>query len=238
MNNSIRTFRAASTEEAVSQIRREMGVDAIVLEVKQVTARGLFGWLSSRRQVEVTASMPAATQRSQRSLAGQSRTVTPTTAGTIASAAVRAATVSATNFVETAPKPPEARSPSSPAADGNALESSRGSMCSSERRNRQAIDALAELAPLAPPPPLLPELNFTRDRIAGAVTGASPELATPQTIEQRLDALQQMIADSIYFLSRDATLAGIVPIYQHLHRSVSFRLIPSHSAAWCRVTAT
>lgn len=208
MNNSIRTFRAASTEEAVSQIRREMGVDAVVLEVKQVTSRGLFGWLSSRRQVEVTASMPAASQRSQRSSASQSRTVTPTTAGTIASAAVRAATVSATSAAETPPKSPEARSPSNPVADGIALENSRGSMCLAERRNQLAIEAGAQLAQLAPPPPLLPELNFARDRMVSAITGTSPELATPQTIEQRLDALQQMIAD----LGRRAPSRSLVEI--------------------------
>lgn len=194
MNNSIRTFRAASTDEAVSQIRREMGVEAIVLEVKQVSARGLFGWLSSRREVEVTASMPAASQRSQRSSIGQARAITPTTTGTIASAAVRPAALSA-SITPATPKPLECQTPVSPVADDTSIENSRGSMSLAERRNRLAIEAGAQVADLAPPPPLLPELNFPRDFQSSVMTVASSESATPQTIEQRLDALQQMIAD-------------------------------------------
>lgn len=208
MNNSIRTFRAASTEEAVSQIRREMGVDAVVLEVKEVTSRGLFGWLSSRRQVEVTASMPAASQRSPRSSASQSRTVAATTAGTIASAAARSATVSVNSATNAPAKSPEVRSLSSERTDGVTLENSRGSMCLAERRNQQAIEAGAKLAQPGPTPSMLPELKFTSDRLASVINTNSPELPTPQTIEQRLDALQQMIAD----LGRRAPSRSLVEI--------------------------
>ncbi|MBS0203557.1 MAG: flagellar biosynthesis protein FlhF [Planctomycetes bacterium] len=57
MNTTIRTFRAAAADEAIAQVRREMGLDAVVLEVKQVTVRG---WFSSKTEFEVQATRAAA----------------------------------------------------------------------------------------------------------------------------------------------------------------------------------
>jgi flagellar biosynthesis GTPase FlhF len=48
MSNTIRTFRAATTDEALAQVRREMGLDAVIVEVKQVAKTGLFSWLSAK----------------------------------------------------------------------------------------------------------------------------------------------------------------------------------------------
>ncbi len=49
----IRTFRAASLQDALAEIRRQMGNDASVLHTRQVR-EGWMGWLG-RTSVEVTA---------------------------------------------------------------------------------------------------------------------------------------------------------------------------------------
>jgi flagellar biosynthesis protein FlhF len=48
----IRTFRAASMQEALALVRREMGLEAVVLQTREVTRRRL---LRRRQEVEVTA---------------------------------------------------------------------------------------------------------------------------------------------------------------------------------------
>lgn len=50
----IRRYVAASLPAAVAQVRKELGTDAVILEVRRVRAPGLKGWFSARR-VEVTA---------------------------------------------------------------------------------------------------------------------------------------------------------------------------------------
>ena len=51
----IRTFRAASLQDALDQIRHQMGPDASVLHTRQVRD-GWMGWLG-RTYVEVTAGL-------------------------------------------------------------------------------------------------------------------------------------------------------------------------------------
>ncbi len=51
----IRTFRAASLQDALEQIRQQMGPDASVLHTRQVRD-GWMGWLG-RTYVEVTAGL-------------------------------------------------------------------------------------------------------------------------------------------------------------------------------------
>jgi flagellar biosynthesis protein FlhF len=51
----IRTFRASSLQDALEQIRSQMGPDASVLHTRQVRD-GLMGWLG-RTYVEVTAGL-------------------------------------------------------------------------------------------------------------------------------------------------------------------------------------
>jgi len=79
MNQNIHTFRAATASEALNRIRKELGDDAEVVEIRQVAQRGLFAWLTARTQVEVTASVVARP--------GKPRRIQPTD-GTIAAAHV------------------------------------------------------------------------------------------------------------------------------------------------------
>lgn len=52
----IRTYRAATMQEALNQVRDELGPDAAVLHTRTVRNSRLLGWLPGGRQVEVTAS--------------------------------------------------------------------------------------------------------------------------------------------------------------------------------------
>lgn len=55
----IQTFRASSMPEALDLIRSSLGPDATLLTTKEVRAPGVLGWLSSAREIEVTASVAA-----------------------------------------------------------------------------------------------------------------------------------------------------------------------------------
>ena len=104
MSDNIRSFRAASVEDALAQIRREMGHEAVVVETKQLTKRGLFSWFATQAEVEVTASVARSSRRSSRSSSFQSLSspplqqvtvsrplvIQPTTQGTVAAAAAQA----------------------------------------------------------------------------------------------------------------------------------------------------
>ncbi|MFY9187838.1 MAG: flagellar biosynthesis protein FlhF [bacterium] len=52
----IRRYVAPCLEEAVDRVKRELGRDAIILEVRRVRAPGFWGWLK-RRRIEVTAAV-------------------------------------------------------------------------------------------------------------------------------------------------------------------------------------
>ncbi len=52
---SAKTYRAGTLKEALAQVRRDLGGDAVILNTREVRRRRLFG-LGPREQVEVTAS--------------------------------------------------------------------------------------------------------------------------------------------------------------------------------------
>ena len=49
-----RTYRAATMKEALAQVRRDLGGDAVILNTREVRGRRLFG-LGRRERIEVTA---------------------------------------------------------------------------------------------------------------------------------------------------------------------------------------
>lgn len=51
----VRTFRAASMQEALDAVRRELGPDAVILQTRELRQPLLFRWRSAGNQVEVTA---------------------------------------------------------------------------------------------------------------------------------------------------------------------------------------
>ena len=157
MSHPIRTFRAATAEDALAQMRRELGVDAVVVEVKQVSAGGLFGWFSSRQTFEVTASRPANPQRSAKPTA-QVRQSGPTTQGTIAAAAAKVST------------PAEINQPTNP---------------QNEVVLKPTMPTRSKLDGLAPPPPLLTEPTFQVDRVeqgSPAQNPNTPHFETPRQL--------------------------------------------------------
>ncbi|NLG85988.1 MAG: flagellar biosynthesis protein FlhF [Firmicutes bacterium] len=52
----IRRYVAFSMEEAVDRVKRELGRDAVILEVRRIRAPGVRGWFK-RRRIEVTAAV-------------------------------------------------------------------------------------------------------------------------------------------------------------------------------------
>jgi flagellar biosynthesis protein FlhF len=52
----LRTYRAATMYEALTLVRRELGMDAAVLHTREVRGRGFLGLWPGRREIEVTAS--------------------------------------------------------------------------------------------------------------------------------------------------------------------------------------
>ncbi len=52
----IRRYVASTLEEAVDRVKRDLGRDAIILEVRRIRAPGFWGWLK-RRRIEVTAAV-------------------------------------------------------------------------------------------------------------------------------------------------------------------------------------
>ena len=186
MSNPIRTFRAATADEAVAQVRREMGLDAVIVEVKQVMKKSLFGWLSTKHHVEVKAQRPAAIVRNR---------------STVAAAAAKLANASESVAQD----------------DKDAADSVR-------TPETFVTTPAPQLSELAPPPSLLPveknshvnRIQFADRRDANKTAKPAPsrvrslselDVTSPASIEKRLDALQQMIAD----LGRRST-RGLVDI--------------------------
>src|SRR5262245_49624706 len=52
----IKTFRAASMQEALRLVRRELGPDAAVLRTREVRSGGMLGLLTGERGIEIEAS--------------------------------------------------------------------------------------------------------------------------------------------------------------------------------------
>jgi len=55
--NDVRTYRAASMQEALDIVRREMGGDAVILHTRQFAQRRLLPWKKPVEQVEITAGL-------------------------------------------------------------------------------------------------------------------------------------------------------------------------------------
>lgn len=89
VKNAVQTFRAGSEAEAIALVQREMGPDATVLEVRRLPRRGLISWISSRQEVEVTATA-AVRAAVQETVIEQPRSRLPSNSGTIAAAAMAA----------------------------------------------------------------------------------------------------------------------------------------------------
>lgn len=210
MSNTVRTFRAATADEALAQVRREMGLDAVIVEVKQVAKTGLFSWLSAKPQVEVKAQRSTIVPRA-RLIAEMSKVAVPIDTLTVAAAAaVKRASVVETIKLE----------------QGIARSFDRTPSLDEER------PSTPQLEELAPPPSLIPHVQTpvnrvslaeqrsatagadlkTKSRSASATPGrtlpvSDLDVTSAVSIEKRLDALQQMITD----LSRRST-RGLVEI--------------------------
>src|SRR6185369_9871852 len=53
----VRTYRAATMQEALAMVRRDLGPSAAVLHTREVGTGGLLKWFPSLRRIEVTAAL-------------------------------------------------------------------------------------------------------------------------------------------------------------------------------------
>jgi flagellar biosynthesis protein FlhF len=241
MSNTLRTFLAPTADEALAQVRREMGLDADVVEVREVPIRGLFAWLSSRKQFEVKARKNSGTvasrQQSTPAARLQPRSSVPTNQGTVAAAANRkpgsssslpvvpAATTEKSSTNDLAPPPPllPEQDATRNLAGTAPVNTVAGSAVTSNRipvgRLPASPDRTVPSSPVAAAKPIPTAaawqslgidiargMQSARDTVAGLQVDSNPPPV--QTIEQRLDALQQMIAD----LGRRTEARGMVDI--------------------------
>ncbi len=215
MSDNIRSFRAASVTDALAQIRREMGHEAVVVETKQLAQRGLFSWFGAQSEVQVTASVGTSNHRSsksQRSAGSQPLVMQPTTQGTVAAAAAQARRSATTpTLPPLAQASPERSRPvvEQPQIDrltsfhraGNAPRVAKPSEldCRSTRgalptRLNDRIGLTQVVQPLA--------------QVGTQVRDEKSEAVSPSDIEQRLDSLHKMIAE----LGRQTRPRGLVEI--------------------------
>jgi flagellar biosynthesis protein FlhF len=178
MPDNIRTFKAATVEDALAQIRREMGHDAVVVETKQIARRSLLPWCTSRQEFEVTAAQKSEKRRS-RSKRRSSETQTSATTT------------------------PNSRPIAVTLADlRRAAETAGESRATTASATKDLVDRIASSASQESITPEPSPSNLS-DVLLGTVT---PTAASD--IEQRLESLQQMIAE----LGRRTRPRGLVEI--------------------------
>ncbi len=215
MNQTIRTFRAATADEALAQVRREMGLAAEVLDVKRVSSGGLFGWLSSRQEFEVRAVQPATSRQTPRSATQQSRNLVASNAGTIAAAAA----LKLANAGGISAQPPMKPRASKPSAAVSVEASVSDSATDSNQSHTRTIARKPDRAgrsrsDLAPPPPLLPETEPPRNGLA-LHSEVSPASASPEPAPaSRAQA------------SRDSSAAASDETWQNLAKEVARGMLP------------
>ena len=78
--NEVRTFKAATMQQALNLVRQELGAEAVILHTRQVAQRRFLPWKKLDEQVEITAGLgvnirhPAGRLRLQRRSAASART--------------------------------------------------------------------------------------------------------------------------------------------------------------------
>ena len=214
MHENIRTFKAATVEDALAQIRREMGFDAIVVETKQIERRSLLPWVGSRHEVEVKAARVPAQRRTQaerqssdtRTLVAQSTThkILAETKARTRPVAASARSINSTTASITIELPSSRSLVSSNLAPPPELLDQP-----TPSRNRITTNELPPVEPLGITPRIdLPTRREPRPPISIHNPAVAEKQTAPSDIEQRLDSLQQMIAE----LGRRTRPRGLIEI--------------------------
>ena len=55
--NDIKTFRAATMQEALELVRVDMGSEAVILHTRQIARRRILPWKKPKEEVEITAGL-------------------------------------------------------------------------------------------------------------------------------------------------------------------------------------
>lgn len=205
MTADVRTFKAASMQEALEIVRREMGADAVILHTRQLEKRRLFPWPAARQEVEITAGLGVNVSP-----------LAPRPASTIAAKATAGAAAAGEATEELAPPPPllAPRGPGQhsvtpprwsphdviidapPAARRAVAAPTPAKPSGPPRETRQA----APSTPAQPPQALTIAARARLQASAPAEPAAAPTPsrsgnAETAALHQRLDALQRMILE-------------------------------------------
>lgn len=168
----VRTFRAASIAEAMHQVRREMGEDAVIVHTRSIAHRRLLPFLKAKSEVEITASVGVS-----RSLRTRVVSATADGAGT-----TRAAT-GTTTLLE--PANSDDSRILSPQQLAERLEREVLG-----RLDRSVSDSGIELSPNLERLMTSPRSSKASPSSASAKTSA---IVVPKELDQRLDSIQRML---------------------------------------------
>jgi flagellar biosynthesis protein FlhF len=203
MTTDVRTFTAASMQQALDIVRQEMGPDAVILHTRQIEKRRLWPWLKSRQQVEITAGAGV----NVRPVLPQAQS--PSTG----SAAISALPRRFLNADELAPPPPllKTDSKSSAPAKGTAQPPrSTPPAAAATPRSLARGPVPARPETLTPRTSVKPSFPSTPQTTTKQAVVSQPTNDPTAEIHKRLDALQQALAE----LTRQAKVrvADEVPV--------------------------
>ncbi|WP_010586987.1 flagellar biosynthesis protein FlhF [Schlesneria paludicola] len=133
MQRRIQTFRAATIDEALNLVRRELGQDAVVVESKEVSTRRLLPWPSTRQEIEVSAE-----PLTRRSLSRQSVSAKPSSGRMVRTLA------ESMSDVAIAPQRPAVAAPPMAAKARVELETAAPSEIPGYQKTLESLHAIAE----------------------------------------------------------------------------------------------
>ncbi|HID24643.1 MAG TPA: flagellar biosynthesis protein FlhF [Planctomycetaceae bacterium] len=184
----VKTFKAASMQEALEIVRRELGSEAVILHTRQVSRRKLFPWSKAKPEVEVTA--------------GVGVNVRPRSMG-IGPGRSDEHFKSASEEAVRTPRPPKTRGAAKTAENGSptCFSADPASLASSASNPREHAAAIwSELCQRSPGIDLTAPPEFVDHDHAAAAAGpaisaepANSAMVTPEELAARLDSIQAMV---------------------------------------------
>lgn len=185
----VRTFKAASMQEALDLVRRELGTEAVILHTRQTSQRKLLPWMKARQVVEITAGLGV----NVRPVAARAKAATPGNLNSPAAARPAFAASSARPMPTAARPVPTAPAESETDDDGvelqiRSLAASRSAQPESKPKS-QAEAAMSLLLQAAKAGKNATGSSIERNESA---SGGTPLDATGDLVS-RLDSIQKMV---------------------------------------------
>jgi flagellar biosynthesis protein FlhF len=146
---NVRTFRAPTMAEALALVKRELGLDAVILHTRSVRVGGIFGW-RARTAVEITAADEATVRPRRSPVSAQQPARSPAVASVPPAAAVAAYRGAAAAMVDESPMRRANPVAAAPAPDPQPAH--RAAPQASEQASVMQVRARREADRPVPPP--------------------------------------------------------------------------------------